>query len=447
MEKFITLLVVLLTTTTSFAQCFKNTFAGPEHFIAISQDGTLWAWGKNNGGQLGDGTTTYRDMPVQISSETGWLEASASATHNVAVKEDGTLWAWGNNSYGQLGNGTQGGIVLYPTQIGTDTDWKQASAGDYYGSVAVKTDGTLWTWGTNQNGYLGNGMSQNYKNLIPTQLGTEMDWASVSGKHYHCLALKSDGTLWSWGYNFSGQLGLGTDGSGTDIYIPTQVGTASNWKWINSSRNFSYALKDNDSLWAWGYAGSYLGIDTAQPVQVGAHTDWKSVVVHTENSAALLVKQNGTLWAWGYDGYERLGNGPTTGHYQSPTQIGAATDWETATIGYYESNAVKSDGTFWAWGRTGLVGNSTGDIPSPMQYDCTPLMSVADVKVKSLEVYPNPAKDVVHFSKAIDGELFDTTGKKVMTIKNAKSVNVAGLAKGVYVLVTTEGATAKIIIK
>src|SRR5690606_23703876 len=219
-----------------------------------------------------------------------------------------------------------------------------------------------------------------------------------------------------------GQLGIG---SNENQDTPVQVGTANTWKWIETtvafnnsaydSYNLSIALKDNNSLWLWG-RDYIFGIEAAQPLQTGTDTDWKTVSIRNDdgNRYALLVKQNGTLWAWGKDQYEQLGNGPTTGDYNTITQIGTENNWKGATAGYRQSSAVKSDGTFWVWGATSLVGNGTGDIPSPMQYDCTPLMSVTDQQLSKFEVYPNPAKDIVNFSKAIDGELFDPTDKKVL---------------------------------
>src|SRR5690606_25445928 len=371
MKKAIYYLCALVSLNIS-GQCFDKVFAGKYHFIAVSQDSTLWAWGKNDHGYIGDGTTTEKHTPVQISTETGWEHISAGRLHNVAIKSDGTLWAWGNNFDGQTGNGTSNNNVLYPMQIGIDTDWKEASAGDH-GSVAVKTDGTLWTWGKNTHGYLGNGMAENYQNLVPTQVGTETDWKSVSGKDRHCLAIKNDGSLWAWGRNFYGQLGIGTSGNGTDSYTPVQVGTATDWKRVEGISEFSYALKENNTLWAWSSAGR-LGITTTQPIQVGTHNDWKTVSVFSDGSgsAVLLTKENGTLWAWGSDYLQRLGNGTQQEDYQSPTQIGTETDWVSASIGYYQSNAIKADGTFWAWGATQLVGNGSGNIPSPTQYACAP---------------------------------------------------------------------------
>lgn len=438
---------LLFVTSTLSAQCFEKVFAGYQHYIAISQDGTLWAWGRNNNAQLGDGTKQDRATPVQISTQTDWAHISAGDNHTIAVKEDGTLWAWGNNHYGQIGTDTQGSYIVVPTQIGTDTNWKEAAAG-YWGSMAIKTDGSLWSWGSNAYGYLGNGQATTYLTATPEQVGTQTDWKSIAGRHRHCVAIKNNGTLWAWGYNNFGQLGVGSQG--TDIHTPVQIGNANDWKWIENGEEFSYALKNNNTLWVWGHGGA-LGIIATQPTQIGTHSDWKYVAIdawYSFRKAALLIKQNGTLWAWGSDADERLGNGSQQGDYDMPTQISVATDWVSAAIGYKEANAIKADGSFWVWGETRLIGDGSVDIPIPTLYDCTPLMAVSEANILSdLQIYPNPTKEIVNFSHAIDGELFDTTGKKVLTINNTLSVNVSTLPKGIYILVTVDGIRKKLIIQ
>ena len=129
--------------------------AGSYHTLAIKSDGTLWAWGYNYSGQLGDGTTSNKTTPVQIGTGTNWSQIAAGGYHTLAIKSDGTLWAWGYNSYGQLGDGASGGgnYKTTPVQIGTGTNWSQIAAGGYH-TLAIKSDGTLWAWG-NYYGQLG----------------------------------------------------------------------------------------------------------------------------------------------------------------------------------------------------------------------------------------------------------------------------------------------------
>jgi hypothetical protein len=180
--------------------------AGNYHNVAIKSDGTLWAWGRNRSGQLGDGTNDDKYTPTQIGTGNNWAAVAAGSFHTVAVKTDGTLWAWGYNRRGQLGDGTNDDKNT-PTQIGTDNDWAAVAVGQNH-TLVLKTDGTLWGWGKNEFGQLGDGT--NDKKNTPTQVGTGNDWDSVAAGNSHTLALKTDGTLWAWGSNEYGRLGDGT---------------------------------------------------------------------------------------------------------------------------------------------------------------------------------------------------------------------------------------------
>src|SRR5450759_3921203 len=172
-------------------------FTGP---VASPVKYTAWAWGYNEYGQLGDGTTTSRSTVGQVGTDTRWASISAGGWHTVAVKTDGTLWAWGYNGYGRLGDGTTTDRSA-PVQVGTDTHWAHVSAGGWH-TVAVKTDGTLWAWGLNGNGELGDGTTTSRS--TPVQVGTDTHWASVAVGSEHTVAVKTDGTLWAWGANSYG---------------------------------------------------------------------------------------------------------------------------------------------------------------------------------------------------------------------------------------------------
>jgi len=184
--------------------------AGGYHTVAILADGTLWAWGRNLEGQLGNGTISHHEdgittpgiVPFQIGIAGNWAFVSAGGLHNAAIKTDGTLWAWGENDFGQLGDGTTENRTV-PVRIGSDNNWASVFAGGSY-TVAIKTDGTLWAWGTNDFGQLGDGTTEN--RTAPVQIGTSGNWKSVSvcGSYHsfdkkHTVAIKTDGTLWAWG--------------------------------------------------------------------------------------------------------------------------------------------------------------------------------------------------------------------------------------------------------
>jgi len=334
--------------------------AGALHTIAIKRDDTLytlWAWGYNASGRLGDGTTTNRTTPTQIGTATTWSSVSAGVYHTVAIKTDGTLWAWGYNElYGQLGDGTTTNKDV-PTQIGAETTWSSVFSGEHH-TAAIKTNGTLWAWGRNNSGQLGDGTI--ISKTTPTQIGAETTWSSVSGGGWHTVARKSDGTLWAWGYNDDGQLGDGTIISKT---TPTQIGAETTWSSVSGGGWHTVARKSDGTLWAWGYnddgqLGDGTIISKTTPTQIGAETTWSSVSGGGWHTVAR--KSDGTLWAWGYNDDGQLGDG-TIISKTTPTQIGAETTWSSVSGGGWHTVARKSDGTLWAWGDNyyGQLGDGT----------------------------------------------------------------------------------------
>jgi alpha-tubulin suppressor-like RCC1 family protein len=188
---------------------WKQVDCGSSHNAAIKTDGTLWSWGYNLYGQLGDGTTVNKSSPVStVIGGTNWKQVAAGGNSTVAVKTDGTLWTWGYNLYGQLGDGTTVNKSSPVSVAGGGTNWKQVAAGGN-STVAVKTDGTLWTWGYNLYGQLGDGTTVNKSSPVSTVIGgTDWKFSNIGGNS--SLAIKTDGTLWTWGRNSHGQLGDGT---------------------------------------------------------------------------------------------------------------------------------------------------------------------------------------------------------------------------------------------
>lgn len=336
---------------------------GTVHTIARKTNGTLWAWGGNTYSQLGLGDTTQRLTPTQVGTGTDWVQVSAGNGYTIARKTDNTIWAWGLNYYGHLGFGNPSiaSPVLTPTQVGTDTDWAEVTAGPFY-IIARKTNNTLWAWGDNNVGQLG--LGDMISRTAPTQIGFDTDWREVAmgknGNSPYTLGLKDNGTLWAWGWNDSGQLGLGDTISRT---APAQVGLNTNWAEVSAGKGHTVARKTNGTLWAWGRNSSgQLGLGNADssphpnPVQAGTDTDWTQVSAAAPRTTFAL-KTNGTLWAWGNNDRYLLGLYSLGSRKITPTQVGTDTDWAQVVASWEFALALKTDQSLWSWGI-----NSSGQL-------------------------------------------------------------------------------------
>jgi alpha-tubulin suppressor-like RCC1 family protein len=330
--------------------------SGEDHTVAIRDNGTLWAWGNNFNGELGDGTSTDKAEPQQIGNSTNWRLVDAGEDFTVAMMADGSIWGWGDNSQGQLGDGTTTDKHT-PRQIGDDTDWMTVDAsGNAHGKfvLALKNNGTLYAWGNNNEGQLGDGTTTDKH--VPTQIGTDENWAKVAAGEDWSLAIKEDGTLWAWGDNGDGQ--LGNDNQPTDEHSPIQVGTADDWAEIETGRDTAIALKTNGELWAWGangdgQVGDGANTDVPQPKQISTD-NWTMIAAGQDHSLAL--KEDGTIYAWGDNNNGQLGDG-TTNDVNTPQQVGTNTDWIMIAGGDETTFGIREAGdgskTYWAWGSNG----------------------------------------------------------------------------------------------
>ncbi len=340
----------------SYRDNYQRFFVGSTAFHTMEvKAGTLWAYGNNQSGQLGDGTNTNQNIPVQIGSDNNWIHVATGGAYTLALKSDGTLWAWGRITAGQLGDGTTTDKNT-PVRIGTDNNWVSIVAGAGH-SLALKSNGTLFTWGSNQFGQLGDGTTTNRN--IPTKVGTDNNWTGMSAGYDHSIALKSGGSLWGWGFNTDGQVG---DGTTADKKMPAQIAIGQTWTSITSGGDHNLALQANGTLWAWGWNGyGKLGDGSAvssrlSPVQIGTEPNWKAIATGSDHSLAL--KSNGTLWSWGRNTFGRLGDGSTTNR-NSPVLIGNDNTWVDIAASLGSSFGLKADGTGWSWGMNnyGQLGN------------------------------------------------------------------------------------------
>ena len=351
-------------------------------FLTAAFTRNAYTAGRGGVGQLGYGECDERSSPVQLGSGAGYEYASVSkqyGRHVMVLKKDvdsggNTLWFTGSAGSGKSGLNVTNIQRSSPTQVGTDNNWRSIVIGEKT-VLATKTDNTIWGWGYGDDGALGQSASPNTFSS-PIQIGTDTTWGEqiFNGKTI-CGAIKTDGTLWTWGGNQGkGALGLN---DATIRYSPTQVGTDTNWRTLARGGEFAISMaatKTDGTLWTWGvqYQSGSLGHNDpnntkySSPTQVGTDTTWHDAAINggqDEHASMLALKTNGTLWAWGIANDGRLGTGNNT-NQSSPTQIGTDTTWGNGT---YSDNtnqngktfsmanstgAIKTDGTLWTWGNS-----------------------------------------------------------------------------------------------
>ena len=318
---------------------------------AIKRNGELWAWGRGTSGQLGNNSNLNRSSPVQVGVDTNWSFVTAGNLQLVAIKTNGTMWNTGSSLITNY-NFQTAAFRSSMVQIGTESDWRSAhhpKDSQLTCMWAIKTNGTLWAWGRNEGAALG--LNDVIQRSSPVQIGTDT-WSKLNeigngaSSGVAVLAIKTNGTLWGWGQNNNGNLGVNDR---IDRSSPVQVGTDT---WIDVAPTFgdtaAVGIKTTGTLWSWG-GNTYgtLGIGNAtltnrrsSPVQVGALTNWKSVAAH--NQACYAIKTDGTLWAWGNGNYGQLGDTVTQTGSQvtSPKQIGALTRWTTVVSRRFGAIAV-----------------------------------------------------------------------------------------------------------
>jgi len=340
---------------------WKQVSVGGSAFsAAIKTDGTLWTWGNWSG--LGDNTMVNKSSPVQtIAGGTNWKQVACTASNTAAIKTDGTLWIWGANGNGEVGDNTNGTNRLSPVQtVSGGTNWKLVASGRGSTTAAIKTDGTLWLWGANSTGTLGIGGVGQVSSPVQTVSGGT-NWKQVACGNNFTAAIKTDGTLWTWGNNSYGQ--LGNNSNNTNISSPIQtISSGTNWKQVSCGRYHTGAIKTDGTLWLWGNNSEYVFIppstvilsttgrigtnvqilNYSSPVQtVSGGTNWKLVTCGSYHTAA--IKTDGTLWTWGNNGSGQLGNNSIT-MVSSPIQtVAGGTNWKEVAISGTTSAAIQDN--------------------------------------------------------------------------------------------------------
>ncbi|MBP6390554.1 MAG: T9SS type A sorting domain-containing protein [Flavobacteriales bacterium] len=432
---------------------------GSDHSLAVCNDGSVKAWGSNSQGELGNGTNTYSNVPVQVSSLTGIVAIEAGAEHSIALKNDGTVWAWGGNGSGQLGIGTPAGIHVVPELVSSLTGITAIGAGNNH-SIFLKNDGTVWaSGGGGPYGQLGNGT--NLGSNIPVQVSSLTGITAIESGSDHSLALKNDGTVWAWGRNLKGQLGNGTN---INSNVPVQVSSLTGITAMGAGSFHSIALKTDGTVWAWGFndygtLGNGTNTDSNVPVQLNSLTEITAIGADGYHSIAL--KNDGTVWVWGWNDYGQLGNGTSTDS-NVPAQVSSLTDITAIGEGQKHSIAIKNDGTVWAWGKniSGQLGNGSNtnsNVPVQVIGLCSVSIGVEERSdATSCKIFPNPTTGWFRVEHATSGaqqlEIRNVMGQEVYrSMGNASltQIDLTSQPAGIYFLTirTSQQATTQRLIK
>jgi len=322
----------------------------PSHTFITTEDGSLWGWGDNRDGKLGDGTTMNRPIPIKSSLENVSALYPQSSGHTFALTDDGRLWAWERNWDGRIGAGRDANEFPEPVLILSNVEHLYPNERH---SFALKSDGTLWAWGNNSHGQLGDGTTTSRFEPVLVELE---NISEVVPKHSSTFAILEDGTLWAWGNNSYGKLG---DGSTLNRSIPVQI--LDNVDSVYPQRTHTLALDNSSNLWAWGHnnygqLGNGSGDNSNQPVRV----DLQGVQeVFSEEYHSFALTSDNTLWAWGYNWYGQLGDGSVMNR-RRPVQVNIDNIRELYPQQHH-TFALKNDNTLWGWGRNwdGRIGDNS----------------------------------------------------------------------------------------
>ncbi len=414
-------------------QCVTNISVTTQTASIFTSDGKIYTWGLNNFGQAGNGTTQTQNIPWLRPATPDFATISHGYISSAGLTKDGKIYTWGTNLTGVLGDGTTIDNFT-PTQVGTDSDWVKV-VNTWVNNIALKNDGTLWGWGNNGNCALSNtaAVPDNfYPQPIP--LSADTDWVEIGAGAGKTFAIKSNGTLWARGRNNNYVLGLPDLGC---IGL-TQVGTDTDWKKVIPSnlQDFTLALKTDNTLWVWGTYNENFFTPTPTATQIGTDT-WREVAAGS--FYAVGIKSDGTLWQWGAGCW---GNTSSIIPENSavPVQVGTSSDWVKVAAGLCISFAVRADNTVWAFGANYMdFFNGTPLSPATpvLMFQCANASTSQD-EISNIVLYPNPTVDKIFWAQNIAIEkvtVFDMNGKQILSQNvSGFSLDVSHLSNGTYLI-------------
>lgn len=460
------LLFTLSTLGQSGTGCWRMVSAGQNFSMGIKMDGTLWGWGLN-GNLLGlNGNMANQNLPVQIGTANDWATVSAGNVHTLAVKTNGTLWSWGNGQFGQLGNGIFNSATWTVTQVGTANDWLTVSAGNRF-SLAIKTNGTLWSWGLNNVGQLGisNLIDQN----LPVQVGTASNWLKIDAGNQHSLAIDTTGFVYAWGDNTFGQFGNGTN---TSSLTPIMVSSSNNWAEVSAGLDHSLFLNSFGFLFSSGNnTNGQLGngSNTASNMMLPATNtgaQFRYIAISAGGGHSLAIDNGNQLWSSGLNTQGQLGLGNNTST-NVLTQVGTSNTWFAISAGDVHSLAMETTTSLWSTGRglEGQLGIGTNVANNTLQSVGCPTTVLANETVamdkNTISVYPNPTNTIVNIDYILENSsdvvlrVTNIQGQVINEIKTEKSsglntdtLDLSSQSSGMYFLTLTSGNdtfTAKVV--
>lgn len=358
-----------------------NVSAGSNHTLALKSDGSVWAWGSNNSGQLGIQSGTVSSSPRMISDINSVTAITTGNAFSLALRSDGTVWAWGQNTIGQLGNTALTPQQRTPKRIEGLTNVTAISAGSMH-ALALRSDGTVWAWGSNMNGELGIGSTSN--SYTPVKINSLTDVKSISAGMFYSIAVKTDGTVWVWGANYSGQLG---DGTSTNRTLPYRLTGISQAKSASAGEYHALVLKEDGTVWAWGQNNyGQLGDGTyssrMSPTKVQNLNNIKQVSAGMYHS---MARSETTLYTWGDNNYGQLGNNSTASS-KTPVAVSSLSEVIDLDAGSQHGGAVTKSKLFmWGSNNVGQLGNgSTSNSRIPVIVNgLVPTKKLANVQMKT----------------------------------------------------------------
>ena len=322
--------------------------SGATHSCAIRADHSLWCWGSNIYGELGNGTTDSSLSPIRIGEDNDWINIGLGSSFSCASKTDGSLWCWGDNYSNQLGIAESGEIHV-PTLIELDEEVSQISiTSQAQTTCEINIQGALYCWGLNIFGQAGVGNTD--FTVPPSLVGDLGEWSFISVGALHTCGIKQDSTLWCWGANFFGQLG---DGTYEDKLSPNTIGGFDSWFQATVGPTSSCAITNEGDLWCWGdnssgQLGDGTDLQHIEPIAIASSESWLSLSLGGSFSCAINTDQS--LWCWGDNSEGQLGNGTTDNNY-FPSQTNSLNDWASISTGDTHACGLKINGDVYCWGN------------------------------------------------------------------------------------------------